>query len=172
MNAYEITFKRLMEKGFIKERESVLSHLGVTILKKEHLNVIIQNLDIGMELKDIKEEVIRMREKLHQVQINVWNTYYILCADEQIVDNENLFFIERDSTGLRKYVVKEEEDINRIPFLDNQPVNRIDNPIKIKDSMSKNDKTIDFLFNFIEENNGAEQIISDEDINEMIDRIV
>jgi len=161
-----------MEKGFIKERESVLSHLGVTILKKEHLNVIIQNLDIGMELKDIKEEVIRMREKLHQVQINVWNTYYILCADEQIVDNENLFFIERDSTGLRKYVVKEEEDINRIPFLDNQPVNRIDNPIKIKDSMSKNDKTIDFLFNFIEENNGAEQIISDEDINEMIDRIV
>ncbi|MDA1771309.1 hypothetical protein PDJ95_07855 [Bacillus cereus] len=172
MNAYEITFKRLMEKGFIKERESVLSHLGVTILKKEHLNVIIQNLDIGMELKDIKEEVIRMREKLHQVQINVWNTYYILCADEQIVDNENLFFIERDSTGLRKYVVKEEEDINRIPFLDNQPVNRIDNPIKIKDSISKNDKTIDFLFNFIEENNGAEQIISDEDINEMIDRIV
>lgn len=161
-----------MEKGFIKERESVLSHLGVTILKKEHLNVIIQNLDIGMELKDIKEEVIRMREKLHQVQINVWNTYYILCADEQIVDNENLFFIERDSTGLRKYVVKEEEDINRIPFLDNQPVNRIDNPIKIKDSISKNDKTIDFLFNFIEENNGAEQIISDEDINEMIDRIV
>lgn len=161
-----------MEKGFIKERESVLSHLGVTILKKEHLNVIIQNLDIGMELKDIKEEVIRMREKLHQVQINVWNTYYILCADEQIVDNENLFFIERDSTGLRKYVVKEEEDINRIPFLDNQPVNRIDNPIKIKDSISKNDKTIDFLFNFIEENNGTEQIISDEDINEMIDRIV
>ncbi len=172
MNAYEITFTRLKEKGFIEEKERVLSHLGVTVLKKEHLNVIIQNLDVGMGLKDIKKETIRIREKLHQVQINVWNTYYILCADEETVDNEHLFFIERDSTGLRKYVVKEEEDINRIPFLDNQPVNRIDNPIKIKDSIAKDDKTIELLFNFIEENNGDEKIIPDEDIDAMIDRII
>jgi hypothetical protein len=172
LNIYEVTFNRLQEKGFLQEKESVVSHLGVALFRKGNINIIIQNLDKGMKIDDIKQESIRIREKLHQIQINVWNTYYILCADEEIVEGEDLFFIERDSSGLRKYVVKEEEDLNRILFLDNQPVNKINNPIQIKDKIPENDETVKIIFKFIEDNGGTEKIIPDKDIDNLIDKIL
>lgn len=169
VNAYELTYRRLEEKGFKQYKESVLEHLGVAVFHKEHLSIIIQNLELGMGIKDIKQESIRIRERLHQIKMNVWNTYYILCAGNENVYREDLFFIERDSTGLRKYVVIEEADLNRIPFLDNLPVNVINNPIRIEGNLTENDTTIKNLYEFIQLNNGSDKIIPEKEINNFID---
>lgn len=170
LNTYEATFRRLEETGFIEKNENAISNMGVALFQKEHLSVIVQNHDLGMEIKDIKEESIRIREKLHQLKINVWNSYYILCSDEEIVQND-LFIIERDSIGLRKYVIKQENDLNRIPFLDNQPVNIINEPIQISDNLIDEDDIIKNLYTFIEQEDGTEIIISNESIKKLIDLI-
>ncbi|MBU8852751.1 ABC-three component system middle component 1 [Priestia megaterium] len=172
MNSYEATYIRLKEKEFVQEKESIINNLGLATFRKDHIYIIIQNLDLGMKVEDIKEESIRIREKLHESKINVWNTYYVLCADEEVIDVEYLFFVEREPSGLRKYVINEVEDLNRIPFLDNQPVNKFSNPIQMEDNIPENNTTIKSLFDFIKENNGTEMIIPENRIDEAIDRLL
>lgn len=171
MNTYNSTFIRLENKGFIQDKETI-QDIGVTLFRNDTLNVILQNLEVGMDIGDIKEETIYIREKLHETELNVWNTYYILCADKGNIKSEKMLFIERDSSGLRKYVIKNDSDLNRILFLDNIPVNKIENPIKIQDSIPENDVTIKSMFKFIEDNEGTEKIISNEHVNQLLDKFL
>ncbi|WP_271397720.1 ABC-three component system middle component 1 [Salinicoccus roseus] len=168
MNTYNFTFFRLKEKGFTQDKEA-LSDIGVALFKNDTVNVVLQNLDVGIDMEYVRKESIDIRRRLHEIGLNVWNTYYILCIEDENFRSDDMLFIERDSSGLRKYVIRHEEDLNRILFLDNLPVNKIENPIKIQDNVSEKDRTIKIIFEFIEKNEGTEKIIPIENIRSLLD---
>jgi len=54
------------------------------------------------------------------VGVNIWNSYMLICIEGSVESYFDLVMgIERDTTALRKYIIWQESDLNRIPFLDN-----------------------------------------------------
>ncbi|WP_423752128.1 ABC-three component system middle component 1 [Exiguobacterium indicum] len=61
------------------------------------------------------EDVTRVKKVLRSNDYNIWNSYFlILLSTSNTIKNYN---IERNSIGLRKYVINEASDLYRIPFI-------------------------------------------------------
>ncbi|WP_330162647.1 ABC-three component system middle component 1, partial [Streptococcus pneumoniae] len=61
----------------------------------------------------------------NHVEYNLWNTYLLVLVDINLF-NEKYYYVERDVRNLRKYVIQNEKDISRIPFI-NMAEHKIDN---------------------------------------------
>jgi hypothetical protein len=172
MKAYEITINRLYEKGYAKvDYKDLDEEFGISCFRKEHIFVVLQNWDYGITIDDIKEETLRLRNALHQKRVNVWNSYYLLCVDGQRVDDEMIFFIERESTGIRKYVIRNEDDLSRIPFLDNTPVRKIENPIQFNENINNYGEIVKKLFEYLKEQNGDNEKLDNKKIEQALSYI-
>jgi hypothetical protein len=84
---------------------------------------IAQDDSLREKINDISKS-IREIIKNH-VEYNLWNTYLLVLVDKNSF-NEKYYYVERDVRNLRKYVIQNENDISRIPFI-NILENKLDN---------------------------------------------
>lgn len=66
--------------------------------------------------KNILEDVMKVRKLLRENEINIWNSYYVILAPK-LIEEKRIYSIERNPKGLRKYVITNEKDLFRIPFI-------------------------------------------------------
>lgn len=145
MQLYDQAYTAINKMGFTEVEHGIFDELGVVCYKNKYIHVILQNRDHGMTIETIENECRVIRNLLLESGANVWNTYYILCANSESVDDDQAFFIERNSALLRKYVIRQESDLNRIPFLDDIPVFKIENPLSLTGSLQDADLIIKTL---------------------------
>ncbi|PGD17959.1 ABC-three component system middle component 1 [Bacillus toyonensis] len=106
------------------------SELFIKKDNKEYIYCFNKAINTGFIIKkyqhfdyeNILEDVIDIFLFLKKNEINIWNTYYMILLelDEDPPEKHSDFYkIERNSQGLRKYVIMTQEDLYRIPFLFN-----------------------------------------------------
>lgn len=118
MDIYNFINNRLIEKGFESINSPEIEDLGAITYKSNINQVVLKKIHILSEVQDIRAFSIKIRNIMINENVNINNTYLLFCTNEK-VDYETFFKIERDTSALRKYVIRNEKDLNRIPFLDN-----------------------------------------------------
>lgn len=113
---YKVTFNRLNQLGFRELKEHTMD--GLAWFKDEIVDVFLQQWDETISLETILDECQRSREMIMKMGGNPWNSYYLLCADNDDLEEQNVYLIEHNSLAMRKYVIRSEYDLKRIPFLD------------------------------------------------------
>lgn len=171
MEAYNLVYRQLINKGFEECYNSALEVFGVRYYQNNQLSVILQNWDRETTIEEIMDEARKFRDILVRSNTNVWNTYYILCCNHDVED-DTVFFIERDATALRKYLVRTTSDLDRIPFLDSVPVNKVEDPMSVIEDTDEYDKVVYKLLSFIKENNGGNSKLNQKMIEEAITTIL
>lgn len=155
MKAYNQTFEKLSKSGFEVIDLPEVFQFGVKSFRNRFLTVILQQWEQTMTAKDIIQETRNIREILLRSNYNAWNTYYLLCSDDdKDIDEDTVFFIERDAAALRKYIIRCESDLSRIPFLDWQESSMVRNPITILERADEYGTTIKALLGYIRQKNG------------------
>jgi len=154
MNVYVETYNRLLGCHF-KRVEIIESELsGIRFFENENLNVVLQNWEEGMDDKKIIDETIFIRNFILRKNMNVWNTYYLICADEEYAIEEDMIYsIEREATALRKFMIRSSKDLTRIPFLDTYQENT-DEIMNLSSYVLKDYEELSELINYIKQKNG------------------
>ncbi|HDR7378768.1 TPA: hypothetical protein QCX22_003944 [Bacillus toyonensis] len=108
-----------------------------------------QHFDYENILKDVIDVFLLLKKN----EINIWNTYYIILLEldkESKEKHSDFYKIERNSQGLRKYVIMTKNDLYRIPFLFNlqnkEELNHISN---MKGFLHTGEKEIDDFIEWI-----------------------
>lgn len=118
------------------------------------ISVVLKEYQKFQEEKII-EDVVKTRAFLRNLDINIWNTYYLILLDNELnyfEDVKKYYSIEKNSKGIRKYLLVNNNDFIRMPFLEK------------KTSLSK--ETLDFKKSIHELT-----VSKDEDINNLIEWI-
>jgi hypothetical protein len=119
VDIFNSTNNRLIECGFEPLNLSEIESLGSVIYKSPINYVVMKKIHTIKELIDVRAYASNIRNILIEIgDINIYNVYLLFCIDFNI-EYETFFMIERDTKALRKYVIRKETDLNRIPFLDN-----------------------------------------------------
>lgn len=162
---------QLLRKGFDLIQLSEFENTEYVLFRKGHTFAIICHYVNQPSLDSIEEEAQNLRNIMHKNRINAWNTY-LLISFEREIDFNDLFVIERSSSSMRRYVITNEIDFNRIPFLDNIEV--ITNPFKITSQTTVgNDEQIKKIIGFFQKHNGGNVKINSQtiqsELNELFD---
>ncbi|WP_338658338.1 ABC-three component system middle component 1 [Paraclostridium sordellii] len=109
--------KVLKDNSFTIKHMDSIENLGLVYYTNNEKYVFVYYIkeDVFMDIDEIS---FKLREILIKEKVNIWNTYLIICVESKTFI-EDIINIERNSKYLRKYVVKELLDIQRIYFLDN-----------------------------------------------------
>lgn len=118
MDIYNTINNRLIEKGFKSFDSPEIEDLGAVTYRSFINHVVLKKIHTHAELQDIRSYSTNIRNIMLNDNVNINNTYLLFCINEKI-NYETFFMIERDTRALRKYVIRNEKDLNRIPFLDN-----------------------------------------------------
>lgn len=91
--------------------------------------IIVYNEQITQD-DSLREKINNISKSIREiiknhVEYNLWNTYLLVLVDINLF-NEKYYYVERDVRNLRKYVIQNEKDISRIPFI-NMAEHKIDN---------------------------------------------
>lgn len=87
--------------------------------KKDQINVIVKEYkDKEGIFSQVRSDAIDARTILSKGGENIWNTYFFICKESEEMNIP--YSLEKDSIGLRKYVINSQDDFNRIPFLDQE----------------------------------------------------
>lgn len=98
---------------------------------KNQMNIIVKEYSLENLAKNVRSDAVDIRHLLSDINKNIWNTYLFICSDNK--DKDITYEIERDSVGIRKYVINSEKDLKRIPYLDttSSTFNKTDNLISL-----------------------------------------
>jgi hypothetical protein len=132
----------LKEHEFKLIEDARIKELDLIYYNNNKINVFLGNqnyLTVGYE--EINNLAYHLRERLIEKDINIYNSYLLYCIDNDGIKDEDIILLERSSKYLRKYVIRQYEDIERIFFLNNIS-NKIDNEIKIYPQMNEDIKSI------------------------------
>ncbi|MGV3266478.1 ABC-three component system middle component 1 [Cytobacillus pseudoceanisediminis] len=105
----------------------------------------------------IVEDVMQVRMLLRANEINIWNSYYIILAPRLSEQAEKkIYSIERNPKGLRKYVITNERDLYRIPFIKLEQSSGIllNFESSFNDILSSNDQDVIKFLEWIMESQG------------------
>lgn len=152
MLVYNLIKERLFIHGFSYLESDWTKKLGIVAFRKAHINVFLKAYDKDIQMSDIIRDTIGVRKHLEKsFEVNIWNSYMLFCpgkSDESYIDLA--MKVEKDTTALRKYLIIEESDINRIPFLDNTNSESV-KPKKILDEEVKKMGEVQELVNYVKE---------------------
>lgn len=131
--------------------------------------VIIYNEQI-IQNHLFKEKVNNTAKNIREVikkctQYNLWNTYLLIIVDKNPFD-EKYYYIERDVRNLRKYVIQNESDILRIPFLN--LVNTSKDVAQVESSVYSASKEINELYIGIKNKGGGQKKLTKTSINKIL----
>ncbi|WP_336637727.1 ABC-three component system middle component 1 [Lysinibacillus fusiformis] len=122
MTVYNLTKQRLMQYEFNPLEFSWCTELGVVAFQKENTFAFVKLYDdIEINANQIIKDVIKIRRNLERSSgVNIWNSYMIACLNSFSTSYLELVMkVEKDTTAIRKYIIQQEQDLDRIPFLDN-----------------------------------------------------
>lgn len=131
-------------------------------------NVIIKEYIDNNVSNNIRSDAVDIRSILNKLGENVWNTYFLIGtkSEQQLIS----YSIEKDSVGLRKYVINSKADFKRIPSLDIEttlPEKTIGNTDLIKTHSNK-DENINKLIDQIISFDGLQRDLNDNEIVEIL----
>ncbi|WP_016839181.1 ABC-three component system middle component 1 [Ureibacillus thermosphaericus] len=169
MNNFNKVHNRLTEKNFKTLENEAIEKLGFALYENEKIRVLLKQLHTDLELENIQLYSNQIRIFLLEHSKNIYNTYLILCTDEDI-DYEKFFMIERNNIGLRKYVVRDENDLNRIPFLDNT-VDESENNSKNLNDMEYNPE-LKSIFSLLEQYDSKNIKLKDYQVEEIVNTLM
>ncbi|WP_430786363.1 ABC-three component system middle component 1 [Virgibacillus flavescens] len=86
--------------------------------KKDQINVIVKEYTDKELSSQVRSDAVDVRTVLNKNGENIWNTYFFICKKSEEMNIP--YSLEKDSIGLRKYVINSPEDFKRIPFLDQE----------------------------------------------------
>ncbi len=168
MDIYNLILNRLEDKGFEIVEKSDVKNVGATLFKSSIYHVVIKKLHYRDQVDKLASFVFDIKNILMENQININNSYLLLCFDFKI-DYETFFVIERDTKALRKYVIVNENDLNRIPFLDN--LNEEKEGLIIEYNAEENIYLAE-LSDFMNEKEGQQFKLKPSEISEGVERIL
>ncbi|MGF9945749.1 ABC-three component system middle component 1 [Priestia megaterium] len=122
MTVYNLTKERLMQHQFYPLDFLWCKELGVVAFQKENTFVFVKLYDeIQVNMDQIIKDVVKVRRNLERSQeVNIWNSYMLACLNALSTSYLELVMkVEKDTTAIRKYIIQQEKDLDRIPFLDN-----------------------------------------------------
>ncbi|MFT4407461.1 ABC-three component system middle component 1 [Bacillus cereus] len=161
----------LEKHGFKRNKVEAIDKLGIVLYEHEYINVLVKNYNIVPDSKHIGDEAIELRERLLMQDMNVWNAYYLICIDNE-VKFDDVYIIERNTRGLRKYVIREIFDLSRIPFLDNKSkIMGIDVQKRNYEKMEI-PPIVEKIEEQIKNNNGVEERLNNKRIEEIVFKII
>jgi hypothetical protein len=171
-NTYGIAYTAINKMGFSEIEDARFNQLGVVCYKNTHIHVVLQNWDDGMSIESVGTECRVIRSLLMEMGANVWNAYYLLCSSSDDIDDDLAFYIERNSVSLRKYVLRQDVDLNRIPFLDDIMINEIDNPLSFTESINETDSIISVLLTEVKKTDGHKSNLNKTVIKDVVNFIL
>ena len=165
--------------SFIVEKSEVFSKLDEDFIycvnKDRNISIIIKQYKEFNQMS-ILDDVIKVRGILRENNINIWNSYYLISFvnSEVLSGSESkVYSIERNSRGLRKYVIINEEDLYRMPFIKPYQAERVllDFKTNFNEILETEDKEITKVLRWIMESNGDLVDIKKQTIKEKISEI-
>ncbi len=169
MEAYNITYQRLLDAGFSEIHDTGFQGIGIKFLTNGTIFAVLQRWEIEANVQDIIDEASLLRDRLLRKRVNAWNAYYLLCAGgDHPIDEETIYAIEREARALRKYVVRSEADIQRIPFLDINLSKESKNPLRVADNTAQQNETITYLLDYIRKKDGERRKLTQKEIESAI----
>jgi hypothetical protein len=166
---YDLTYTRLHHVGFEEKKEHPLD--GLAWFENGIINVLQQQWDETMTIEMVLEECQRIRDIISKLGENPWNTYYLLCANNLALDDEKVYLIEHNSLAIRKYVLRTEIDLNRIPFLDLTESFQNETNVMGTDNQNITGIVKEFV-EFIIKNDGANVRFSKDEVNIAIHKVL
>lgn len=122
MEVYNLAKERLMQREFNSLDFSWCGEIGIIAFQKNNIFVFIKLYDdIQINPDQIIRDVIKIRRNLERsTGVNIWNSYMLACLNSSSDSYLELVMkVEKDTTAIRKYIIQQEKDLDRIPFLDN-----------------------------------------------------
>lgn len=170
MDIFNFTHNRLIEMEFRPFHIDGIESVGGVVYKSPVNYVVLKKAHTFEELKNNNAYYsTEIRTLMLDNKLNINNTYLIICTDIN-VDYETFFIIERDTKALRKYVIRNENDLNRIPFLDNS-VKNTDNNIELVYESEEN-IYLQELLNYIREKTHQQNKLSTKQIEDSVKLIM
>ncbi|MEQ6047981.1 hypothetical protein U2I53_03015 [Lysinibacillus capsici] len=167
MNIFNLTHNELEDLGFTRNPEEIeeINSIGCVLYTNSKFNILVKYFTNPKE-EIIREESIRLREQLFYSNFNVWNSYYIVCVNDS-VSKDFTYLLEKDTKGLRKYVVKSKKDFDRIPIFDKT---KSTNDFSIK--FKTNDHEISNILEIVKKHKGLETNFNTQKVNDIIQEII
>lgn len=152
MLVYNLIKERLFFHGFSHWEMDWTIKLGIVAFRRGHINVFLKAYDKNIEVTEILKDTIKVRKELEKnFEVNIWNSYMLICPEKSSESHIDLVMkVEKDTIALRKYLIWEESDINRIPFLDSTDSESV-KPKRILNEEYKDLEEINELVNFVQE---------------------
>ncbi|AJH72351.1 hypothetical protein DJ86_1878 [Bacillus cereus ATCC 4342] len=133
MSNFNSVHNRLIQKNFKTLENEDVEREGFSLYVNDTISVFLKQIHTELELENIKLYSNQIRLILLEQSKNIYNSYLIICVDKEM-DYEKFYMIERNNIVLRKYVVRDKNDLNRIPFLDNTVDGDGDNPETLQET--------------------------------------
>ncbi|MGT2625116.1 ABC-three component system middle component 1 [Streptococcus thoraltensis] len=127
---------------------------------------IIQNHLLREEINNIAKNIREVIKK--DTRYNLWNTYFLILVNKNSF-NEKYYYIERDVRNLRKYVIQNEMDILRLPFLEISNSNKKNK--QVEESISFTSEKIKELYLDIRNKGGEQKKLTNAEINKILEEI-
>ena len=116
MDIFNHTHNTLIDNNYTRKEVEQIKLLGCDLYEKNDMSVIIyrsRNID---DIDELNVLSLRIRNFLQENDYNFFNSYLLILPNENL--NYELFYlIERNNIGVRKYVIKQKEDLERVTFL-------------------------------------------------------
>lgn len=131
------------------------------------------------ETKDnttILNDVMKVRKILRENNVNIWNSYFLILlnqGDSENIDVKN-YGIERNSQGLRKYVINDNNDVYRMPFIKKDDGNstKLDFTGDFKEILKTDDSELQDYLNWLIDTDGDMVEIKKKVIKEKINELI
>ncbi|MEH7596373.1 ABC-three component system middle component 1 [Bacillus toyonensis] len=169
MSNFNSVHNRLIQKNFKTLENEDAEREGFSLYANETINVFLKQIHTELELENIKFYSNQIRLILLEQNKNIYNSYLIICTDKEM-DYEKFYMIERNNIVLRKYVVRDENDLNRIPFLDNTTDEGIDNPDILQETECTEE--VNRILSLLEQHDGKNIKLKDNQIEEIVNYLV
>ncbi len=175
MHVFNSINNRLEVFGFARKDSEEFNKLGLTFYQNKSKNIFVKSYELKPTLEDIQIESFNIRETITSQNMNVWESYFIISFDTRstvsTIENDFNYLLERDNSSIRKYVIQEEEDLNRIPFLDLTKNEVFSFDLKRNLDETKYSTVIDEIIDVIKRQGGLQRKLNEEQINVVVKTI-
>lgn len=134
--------------------------------KRDQTSVIIKEYNVEGISSEVRSDAVDLRTVLNKIGVNIWNTYLFVCNKNG--DSDISYSIEKDSTGLRKYVINSKDDFKRIPFLDKYHTNEDSDDIFINLPKIDDGLTFKKVVDSIISNDGLQRELNNNEVKNML----
>jgi len=168
VNIFNSTHNELEKMGFTINKKVIeeIKSIGCTVYSNSNFNVLVKFFANPSE-EIIREESIQLRENLFYLNYNVWNSYFLVCV-EDTVSKDFTYVLEKETKGIRKYVVKNVKDFDRIPIFNKLDTSSIFN---IDFYAAERDKNVMNILELIKKNNGLETKFTNQVVEDIVQKI-